>query len=208
MPRPLRSLSRPGEARRGTRSQSLDTDRASATLWLSGECHSGIQNLKTKAETLSNVVRVRGLWLYFLRHRLLLNRGGMLSARIVGSLCAVLQFDCQSVFRSVDALHLRVFAFSDAGLLRGARVAQHIAHVIPLGPGAVCAGEILTRHYAEHFVSLVILWPSMPSGAWGKFPHVLDELRPEAAVNNRRRRQISLITRWSALPMPSEHPNP
>jgi hypothetical protein len=27
-------VSRPGEARRATRSQSLDTDRASATLWL------------------------------------------------------------------------------------------------------------------------------------------------------------------------------
>jgi hypothetical protein len=33
-------VSRPGEARRVTRSQSLDTDRASATLGLSGKCHS------------------------------------------------------------------------------------------------------------------------------------------------------------------------
>ena len=32
---------------------------------------------QTKAETLSNLIRVRGLWLYLLRHWLLLNRGGM-----------------------------------------------------------------------------------------------------------------------------------
>ena len=76
-PRPLRSVSRPGEARRVTRSQSLDTDRASATLWLSGECHFRIATLQTKTETLSNLIRVRGLWFYLVRHWLLLNRGGM-----------------------------------------------------------------------------------------------------------------------------------
>jgi len=59
-PRPLRPVSRPGEARRVTRSQSLDTERASATLWLSGECHFGIATLQTKTQTLSNPVRVRG----------------------------------------------------------------------------------------------------------------------------------------------------
>ena len=75
-PRPLRSVSRPGEARRVTRSQSLDTERASATLWLSGECHFGIATLQTKTQTLSNPVRVRGLWFYLVRHWLLLNRGG------------------------------------------------------------------------------------------------------------------------------------
>ena len=75
-PRPLRSVSRPGEARRVTRSQSLDTDRASATLWLSGICHFGISTLQTKTQTLTKLIRVHGLWLYFVRHWLLLNRGG------------------------------------------------------------------------------------------------------------------------------------
>jgi hypothetical protein len=70
-------VSRPGEARRVTRSQSLDTGRASATLWLSGERHFGIATLQTKTETLSNLIRVRGLWFYLVRHWLLLNRGGM-----------------------------------------------------------------------------------------------------------------------------------
>src|SRR5260370_20464735 len=76
-PRPLRCVSRPGEASRITRSQSLDTDRASATLWLSGERHFRIATLQPKTETLSSVIRVRGLWFYFVRHWLLLNRGGM-----------------------------------------------------------------------------------------------------------------------------------
>jgi hypothetical protein len=76
-PRPLRSVSRPGEARRVARSQSLDTDRASATLWLSGECRFGMRHLQTKTETLTNLIRVRGLWFYLLRHRLLLNCGEM-----------------------------------------------------------------------------------------------------------------------------------
>src|SRR3982074_3109132 len=76
-PRPLRSVSRPGEARRVTRSQSLDTDRASATLWLSGECHFRISTLETKTETLGNLIGGRGLLFYFVRHWLLLNRGRM-----------------------------------------------------------------------------------------------------------------------------------
>src|SRR5260370_29449201 len=76
-PRPLRSVSRPGEARRVTRSQSLDTDRASATLWPSGECHFRIATLQTKTKTLTNLISVRGLWFYLVRHWLLLNRGGM-----------------------------------------------------------------------------------------------------------------------------------
>ena len=76
-PRSLRSVSRPGEARRVTRSQSLDTDRASATLWLSGECHFGIATLQTKTETVSNLIRVRGFWFYLVRYWLVLNRGGM-----------------------------------------------------------------------------------------------------------------------------------
>src|SRR5271166_905216 len=76
-PRPLRSVSRPGEARRVTRSQSLDTDRASAMLWLSGESHFGVASLETKTETLTDLIRVRGLWFYLVPYWLLLNRGGM-----------------------------------------------------------------------------------------------------------------------------------
>src|SRR6266436_7317215 len=76
-PRPLRSESRPGEARRITRSQSLDTARASDTLWLSGECHFRPTTLQPQTETLSSLIRVRGLWFYLMRHWLLLNRGGM-----------------------------------------------------------------------------------------------------------------------------------
>jgi hypothetical protein len=62
-PKPLRSVSRPGESRRVTQSQSLDTDRASATLRLSGECHFRIATSQTKTETLSSLIRVRGFWL-------------------------------------------------------------------------------------------------------------------------------------------------
>src|SRR6266478_5987630 len=76
-PRPLRSVSRPGEARRVTRSQSLDTDRASATLWPSGEYHFRIATLQTETETLTDLIRVRGLWFYLVRRLLLLNRGRM-----------------------------------------------------------------------------------------------------------------------------------
>src|SRR6266852_5669203 len=78
----------------------------------------------------------------------------MLSAWIVGALCAVLQSDRQPVVPSIDTLHLRVLAFPNAGLLRGARVAQHIAHLVPLGPGTVRAGEILTRHQRSDAVLL------------------------------------------------------
>ena len=54
--------------------------------------------------------------------------------------------DCQPVVRSVDTLHLCVRAFPDAGFLRCSRIAQHIAHLIALGPCAVRAGEGLARH--------------------------------------------------------------
>ena len=44
----------------------------------------------------------------------------LLPAGIVGSFCAVLGFDRQAVVRSVDTPHLRIFAFTDAGILRRA----------------------------------------------------------------------------------------
>src|SRR6266852_2820712 len=93
--RPLRSVSRPGEARRLTRSQSLDTDRASATLWLSWECDFGIATLQTKTETLSNLIRVRGLWFYLGRHWLVLNRGGMghVAAEFLPQRCCVVRIN-------------------------------------------------------------------------------------------------------------------
>ena len=75
-----------------------------------------------------------------------INGDTLLAAWIVALLRAVLQLHGQPVAGSVDALHPRVFAFSDAGFLRAAAVAQHIAHVVPFGPGAVRSGEILTRH--------------------------------------------------------------
>jgi hypothetical protein len=53
----------------------LDTDRALAMLWLSGGCHFGIASLETKTQTLTNLIRVRGLWFYLVRSWLLLNRG-------------------------------------------------------------------------------------------------------------------------------------
>ncbi len=73
-------------------------------------------------------------------------RDALLPARIVGALRAVLQFDRQPVGWSIDALHLRVLALADAGFLRCARVAQHVAHLVPLGPGTIRAGEVLARH--------------------------------------------------------------
>src|SRR5208337_5608385 len=51
-------------------------------------------------------------------HLLPEDRDSLLSAWIVGSLRAVLLFNGQPVFRSVDALHLCVLAFPDTGLLR------------------------------------------------------------------------------------------
>src|SRR5712671_887684 len=47
-PRQLRSVSRPDEARRVPRSQSLDTYRASATLWLSGDVISKWQHYRPR----------------------------------------------------------------------------------------------------------------------------------------------------------------
>src|SRR5216684_777487 len=55
----------------------LDTGRASAMLWLSGGCHFGIASLETKTETLTNLIRVRGLWFHLVRSWLLLNRRRM-----------------------------------------------------------------------------------------------------------------------------------
>src|SRR5450759_4977294 len=92
-PGPLRSVSRPGDARRVTRSQSLDTDRAPATLWLSGECHFGIATLQTKTQALSNLIRVRGLWFYLMRRWLLLNR------RRMGLVAAEFLAPCRCVVR-------------------------------------------------------------------------------------------------------------
>src|SRR5713226_1216757 len=94
-PRPLRSVSRPGEARRVTRSQSLDTDRASAMLWLSGECHFRIATLQTKTETLNNLIRVRGFWFYLVRPWLLLNRGGMghVAAEFLPERCCIIRIN-------------------------------------------------------------------------------------------------------------------
>ena len=46
----------------------------------------------------------------------------------------------------IDAFHLRILALADAGLLRCARIAQHVAHFVPLGPGAIRAGEVLAGH--------------------------------------------------------------
>jgi hypothetical protein len=67
-----------------------------------------------------------------------------LSAWIVSAFRAILQLNRQPVVRTIDTLDLRVLAFPDAGFLRCARVAQYIAHLIPLGPGAVGPGEVLT----------------------------------------------------------------
>ena len=46
-------------------------------LWLSGACHSGMHASKTKTETLTDLIRMRGLRFYLVRSWLLLNRGGM-----------------------------------------------------------------------------------------------------------------------------------
>ena len=46
-------------------------------LWLSGPCHFVNPALQTKTETLTDLIRVRGLWFYLVRRWLLLNRGGM-----------------------------------------------------------------------------------------------------------------------------------
>jgi hypothetical protein len=46
-------------------------------LWLSGACHFGNPASQTKTETLTDLIRVRGLWFYLVRYWLLLNRGRM-----------------------------------------------------------------------------------------------------------------------------------
>ncbi len=95
---PLKSVLRPDEARCGTRAQSLDTDRASAALWLSGPSHFGIATLQTKTETLSNLIRVRRLWFYLVRHWLLLNCGGRgpVAAEFLPSVAALFVYICAS----------------------------------------------------------------------------------------------------------------
>jgi hypothetical protein len=69
-----------------------------------------------------------------------------LTTWIVGSLRAIFQLDGQTVIRTIDALHARVFTFSDAGFLRAAAVAQHIPDVVAFGPCAIRSGEVLTWH--------------------------------------------------------------
>src|ERR1700728_1633967 len=70
----------------------------------------------------------------------------MLTTWIVGSLRPIFQFDGQTVIRTIDALHTRVFTFPDAGFLRAAAVAQHIPDIVAFGPCAIRSGEVLTWH--------------------------------------------------------------
>ena len=62
-----------------------------------------------------------------------------------------------------------LFAFSDAGLLRAAAVAQHIVHVVPLGPGAVRSEEIPVINQDPLRVAPVSPAQS-PATSWGA-PH-------------------------------------
>jgi hypothetical protein len=63
--------------RRRRAKRGLDTGRASAMLWLSGACHSGIPHHRPRPNTLTDLIRVRGLWFYLVRSYLLLNRTQM-----------------------------------------------------------------------------------------------------------------------------------
>ncbi len=146
-PRPLRSVSRPGEARRLTRPQSLDTDRASAILWLSGECHFGIATLQTKTETLTNLIRVRGLWFYLVRYWLLLNckRMGHVAAEFLPERVCIIRIDLgviastrdrdighaavEQIFRTQLGVHVNQDA---VGSLSLAGVARHCIAIVEM----------------------------------------------------------------------------
>ncbi len=77
---------------------------------------------------------------------LAVDRNSLLPVRVVSPLRAVLQRHRNPVVRSVDAHHAGVLAFTDAGLLRCPTVAQHIIHLVPLGPCAGRSGEVLAWH--------------------------------------------------------------
>jgi site-specific recombinase XerD len=50
------------------------------------------------------------------------------------------------IVRSIDAGNPRILAFADAGLLRAAAVAQHVAGVVPGRPYTIRSGEVLARY--------------------------------------------------------------
>jgi hypothetical protein len=70
----------------------------------------------------------------------------LLSPWIVALFCAVLPLDGEPVAVRIDTLNPRILAFADAGFLRAAAVAQHVAHVVPGRPHAVRSREVLARH--------------------------------------------------------------
>ena len=59
---------------------------------------------------------------------------------------AVLPLDGEPVIGSIYALNPRILSFADAGFFGAARVAQHVAGVVPGRPDAVRAGEVLARY--------------------------------------------------------------
>ncbi len=51
--------------------------------------------------------------------------------------------------------------FPDAGLLRGVRAAQHVAHLVQLRPGSVGSSEVLTRYQCPDAVFLIADEPTL-----------------------------------------------
>src|ERR1039457_4702057 len=70
----------------------------------------------------------------------------LLAPWVVALFRAVLPLDGEPVVVRIDEDHARILAFADAGLLRAAAVAQHIALVVPCRPRAICSGEVLARY--------------------------------------------------------------
>ncbi len=77
------------------------------------------------------------------------------AARVVVSTGSVARLDGEPVAGRIDLRHAGVLALADAGLLRRAGVAQHVADLVPPGPGAVGPSEVLARN--EHPDAMLFL---------------------------------------------------
>ena len=98
-------MSRLFDRERGARSTALTLAGPRLHSAYPGDVISELPRYKLRTETLSNLICVRGLWFYLVRHRLLLNRGGM------GHIAA----ECLRQRRCIVRINLRVIASTRDG---------------------------------------------------------------------------------------------
>src|SRR5208337_3289180 len=100
---------------------------------------------QTEAEALSNLIRVRGLWLYLLRHWFLLNRGGM------GHVAA--EFLPQR--RYIVRVNLRVIASTRDRDIGHAAVEQILSSQLGVHVNQDTVGSLSLAGVAGHCIAMV-----------------------------------------------------